>query len=133
MAEQDLILFASEEWAEAFARAINSNEKIAKEARGFNATVEWVIQGAGERGDLKFWTDIGDGKIIELMPGEKEAQFIISGPYSLWKQIAEGEVDPLESIIDKRMSFEGDLPMLMRYMGMMDSLMETVMSIPTRF
>ncbi len=132
MGEHDL-LFASEEWAEAFARAINASEAIAREAHGFNASVQWVIQGAGERGDLRFWIDIGDGRMIKLMPGEREAEFTVSGPYSLWRQIAEGEVDPLESIIDKRMSFEGDLPMLMRYMGMLDSLIQTVRSIPTRF
>ena len=49
-----MALFPSDEWAKAMHKEINANKEMAKAGKGFDATIQSMIKGAGKRGDIPF-------------------------------------------------------------------------------
>ncbi len=128
-----MALFASEEWAALLKDEINANKEMAKAGKGFNATIQFVIQGAGKRGDLPFWTHMKDGNILELSTGKKDCDYVVAGDYAVWKEIVEGNQDPLQAIMVKKLTFEGNMQVIMKYIKAVNLMMESVKNVPTEF
>jgi putative sterol carrier protein len=128
-----MALFATEEWAQALADEMNADKEMAKAGKGFDATIQFVIQNAGDRGDIPFWTHLKDGKVLELGTGEKKCDYVIAGDYGVWKEIVEGNQDPLQAIMVKKLTFEGNMQIIMKYIKAVNQMMEDVKKIPTEF
>ncbi len=127
-------LFASEEWADALMAEVNANKEMPKAGKGFDATIQFIIEGAGDRGDLPFWTHMKDGKVLEVHANEKkECDYTVSGDYPVWQDIVEGRQDPLQAIMVKKLTFEGNIQTIMKYIKAVNLLMESVQKVPTEF
>jgi putative sterol carrier protein len=103
-------LFASEEWADELKAQVNVDKEMPKAGKGFDATIQFIIEGAGDRGD-----------------------YTVCGDYSVWKDIVEGRQDPLQAIMIKKLTFEGNMQTIMKYIKAVNLLMENVKHVPTEF
>ena len=128
-----MALFASEEWAELLAEEINGDKAMAKAAKGFDATIQFTIQNAGDRGELPFWTHMKDGKVLEVHTGEEKCEYVVAGDYAVWKDIVDGNQDPLQAIMVKKLTFEGNMQIIMKYIKAVNQMMEDVKKVPTEF
>jgi putative sterol carrier protein len=128
-----MALFASEEWAQALSDEMNADKEMAKAGKGFDATIQFIIKGAGDRGDIPFWTHLKDGKVLELGTGDKKCEYVIAGDYAVWKDIVEGNQDPLQAIMVKKLTFEGNMQTIMKYIKAVNQMMEDVKKVPTEF
>lgn len=128
-----MALFASDDWVEALKEEVNSNQEISQAAKGFDATIQFIIKNIDERGDLPFWAQIMDGTFLEVRSGKKECDYTITGDYPVWKDIVEGKQDPLQAIMIKKLVFEGNMQTIMKYVKAISLLMESVQRIPTEF
>jgi putative sterol carrier protein len=128
-----MALFASEEWVGALKNEINSNKEMARAGKGFDATIQFVVTGAGKRGDLSFWAHIKDGKALELVSGRKKCDYTISGDYAAWKDVVEGGQDPMQAVMIKKLVFEGNMQTIMKYIKAVDLMMESVKKVPSDF
>jgi len=127
-------LFASEEWADELKAQVNVDKEMPKAGKGFDATIQFIIEGAGDRGDLPFWTRMKDGKVLEVHANEKKkCDYTVCGDYSVWKDIVEGRQDPLQAIMIKKLTFEGNMQTIMKYIKAVNLLMENVKHVPTEF
>ncbi|MBU4194665.1 MAG: SCP2 sterol-binding domain-containing protein [Actinobacteria bacterium] len=128
-----MALFASDEWVEALKEEANADEEMARAAKGFDATIQFMIKDTDERGDLPFWTYIKDGTFLEVRSGEKECDYTITGEYPVWKDIVGGKQDLLQAIMTKKLVFEGNMQTIMKYIKAVNLLMEAVQRVPTEF
>jgi putative sterol carrier protein len=128
-----MALFASDKWVEALQEEANADEEMARAAKGFDATIQFMIENAGDRGDLPFWTHMKDGQFLEVRSGKKECDYTITGEYPVWKEIVEGKRDPLQAIMARRLLFEGNMQAIMKYIKAVSLLMEAVQRVPTEF
>lgn len=129
-----MALFASDEWAEALKTEVNANKEMPKAGKGFDATIQFIILNAGKRGDLPFWTHMKDGLVLEVHPNEqKKCDYTVSGDYAVWREIVEGDQDPLQAIMVKKLVFEGNMQTIMKYIKAVNLLMESVKRVPTKF
>jgi hypothetical protein len=80
-----MALFASDEWAKALQKEINANRELAKAGKGFDATIQFMIKGAGKLGDIPFWTHMKDGKVLEVSSGKKKWDYTVSGDHGVRK------------------------------------------------
>jgi len=131
--EAKMALFASEDWAELLAQEINSDKEMKKAGKGFDATIQFSIQNAGDRGNLPFWTHMKDGEILGVNVGESKCDFNIAGDYSVWQEIVEGKLDPIQAIMVKKLTFEGNMQTIMRYIKAVNQMMVDVKNVPTEF
>jgi len=127
-------LFASEEWADELKAQVNVDKEMPKAGKGFDSTIQFIIEGAGDRGDLPFWPRMKDGKVLEVHANEKKkCDYTVCGDYSVWKDIVEGRQDPLQAIMIKKLTFEGNMQTIMKYIKAVNLLMENVKHVPTEF
>ena len=122
-------VFPSRGWAEAAMALVNADPEIVAASRGWQGDFGVVIE--AERGKLAehfvAWVRPENGRVAELRVlldpddlDEFEPAYRIRAPYSVWKGMLLGSVDPLEAIVKRRLRVDGDVqPILerMRYKG----------------
>jgi putative sterol carrier protein len=130
--------FPSKEWCEEAVRLTNSDH-------------ESVAAGQGWTGDFGAIVDAEPGKlpspfVIHIVPkngrleklrvlddpddlDEFEPAYVARAPYSVWKQLLQGTLDPVEAVLKRRIAVKGDLQPLierMRYKGIADRVFATL-------
>ncbi|MEU2233881.1 hypothetical protein ACH4A8_39545 [Streptomyces vietnamensis] len=136
-----MAVFPSGEWLDDYVERINSSPEFEDAARTFEADISYVFEAEPEIGHLRdVWAraGVGGGKCLwwkyDVGPEEgRESQFVLQGPYSLWKEIILGEVDPMESMLDGDLAVTGHLPTLLRYVRAANALVNLAASGTTSF
>ena len=128
-----MALFGSDEWVDALKVEVGRDKELPRAGKGFDATIQFKVTGAGKRGEVDFWAHMKDGKILESAAGDvgKKAEYVITGDYSIWQDIVAGRLDPIQAIMVKKLVFEGNIQTVMKYIKAVTLIMESVKRIPT--
>jgi hypothetical protein len=134
-------VFPSSEWLDAYVAGINSSAEFAEAARTFTAELSYVFEAEPERGHPRdVWASAGvSGGVChwwryDVDPDEgAKAEFVLRAPYSLWKRIILGEVDPMEAMLDGDLAVTGHLPTLLRYVRAANELVTLAASVSSEF
>ena len=124
--------FPSKEWCEEAARLCNEDPEIAAAGVGWQGDFGAVV--GAEPGKLAraFTVHVvpRDGRIQKMRVlddpddlEELEPAYLARAPYSVWKALLQGTLDPVEAVLKRRIQVEGDLQQLierMRYKGIAD-------------
>ncbi|QFU90582.1 SCP2 sterol-binding domain-containing protein [Amycolatopsis sp. YIM 10] len=125
-----MAVFPSREWLEVYVAKINESADFEAAARTFAADISFVFEAEPDNGvprDIWCKTEFADGKCLSADYGVPEAEgrtaaFIIQAPYSRWKDVIGGKIDPIESMLDGDLAVTGHLPTLLRYVRATDEL-----------
>ncbi len=135
-------LFPSREWADEAVRLTNADPEVASAADDWEHDFGIVIE--AEKGklekDFTLHVEPRGGKIARYKVlrdkdelEELEPAYYARAPYSVWKALMKGELDPVEAVLKRRILVEGDLQPLIeraRYKGIGDRVLA---QIPTTF
>lgn len=135
-------LFPSKEWAEEAVRLTNADPEAAEAGADWDGDFGIVIE--AEQGKLprSFTVHVvpKDGRIAKLKilrePDELEElepAYVARAPYSVWKALLRGELDPVEAVLKRRITVQGDVQPLIeraRYKGIGDRVLA---QIPTTY
>ncbi len=123
-------VFPSKEWCEEVTRLANADPESADAGEGWEGDFGAIIE--AEQGKLAntfavHWIP-KDGRISQVRvlgdPDELEEiepSYLARAPYSVWKGILQGKLDPMEQLVKRRLTIAGDAQPLMeriRYKGM---------------
>jgi putative sterol carrier protein len=132
------IKFQSEEWIKAFQSEMNTSEVYVKAGQGFVG--DWVFVVEPDKAypeTVYFFMSLNNGKCTDaaMMASENEraAQYYIRAPYSIWRRVIEGKLDPIQGLMTRKLKLKGDLMKVMRYPKAAKEMMECVMRVPTDF
>lgn len=132
--------FPSEEWFEAFVRAINGSAAYREAAASWEGDISFVIEAEPDRGhpsDVWAWLDLWHGECrgFRLVPPEEgeRAAYVLRAPYSRWKDILRGELDPIKAMMRGKLKVRGDLATIVRYVRAANELVRLTRTIPTEF
>jgi putative sterol carrier protein len=64
--------------------------------------------------------------------GER-AEYVIRAPYSRWREIIEGKLDPTRAMLQGKLQVKGDLKALTQEVEAARALVKAAASIPTKF
>ncbi|MCI0569618.1 MAG: hypothetical protein L0Y66_02595 [Myxococcaceae bacterium] len=125
-------VFPSKEWCEEAIRLTNADPESAHAGAGWEgdfgaivdaepgklprAFVAHVVPKGGRIEKLRVLEDPDD--LEELEPA-----YVARAPYSVWKGLLLGQLDPVEAVLKRRITMQGDLQPLierMRYKGIAD-------------
>lgn len=137
--------FPSKEWTEAYADAVNANEAYRTAGKDWNhGTVAMVI-----KADPSIGVDDDTGMILDVEGGrcrgtkylagmeavEKESPaFVIVAPYARWKEVINGEVDPIKAMMQGKLKLtKGHLPTMLRFVESSRQLVTSAQKVPTEF
>ena len=132
--------FPSSEWFSDYCQAINSSEDHAVAAVDWEGDVTFVVEDEPHRGvpeTMWVWMDLHRGmcrgaKVVSQDEGER-ARFVIAAPYSRWKEVIQGRLDPIRGMREGKLRLDGDLPAIVAHVDAAKILVGLAASIPTEF
>ncbi len=133
--------FPSPEWVSAYGAAINASE-------GYRAaSLQWtfgpvalVVNPAPALGiadPVGIWLDLDRGtcraaKVVTRRDAE-QAPFVISADYAHWKRVIRKELGPIAGIMQRKLTLQGSLAVVVRFVKSAEQLVEAATTVPTRF
>jgi putative sterol carrier protein len=124
--------FPSKEWCEEAVRLTNTDPEAASAGQGWTGDFGAIVDAEPGKLAKTFVVHIlpKNGRIEKLHVladpddlDEFEPAYVARAPYSVWKELLRGTLDPVEAVLKRRISVKGDLQPLierMRYKGIAD-------------
>ncbi|MHA1263726.1 MAG: hypothetical protein ACTSRS_00670 [Candidatus Helarchaeota archaeon] len=126
--------YLSEAWLELGRKAINANTEFQRIAKGMNLIISHKIIEVPTKGVVWFWSRFEDGKCVEVKLGEhKNPHFILSGTYSIWRQIHEGKLDLLLAVLEKKLQIIGKPLKGIKILKLVPVMSKTIAAIETDY
>jgi len=133
-------LFPSEAWFGAFIDAINASEGYASYAADWEGDVVIAIEAEPDHGvpeDVYGLLDLWHGGCRGggLVDGARAetAEFLVRAPYSRWKDVILGELEPVKGLMQGRLNVRGDLQKILRYVKATQELARLTRNVETTF
>jgi putative sterol carrier protein len=130
----------SSEWAQQFKDEINRSSVYRQAAKGWKWTVGLVVEAEPDRGfpeSRGVVMDLFDGEARDIRVGSADnaraCDFVISAPYSRWKQVATKELDATRGMLTGKLKLKGDLPTIVRYTKASQEMTECTTRVPVRW
>jgi hypothetical protein len=135
-------VFPSRSWAEAAMALVNADPETVAASRGWRGDFGVVIE--SEAGKLAenfvVWVRPEGGRVAELRVladpddlDEFEPAYRIRAPYSVWKGLLLGSVDPVEAILKRLLRVDGDVQPILERMRYKDIAARVLGRLETRF
>jgi hypothetical protein len=135
-------LFPSRAWAEQAMALVNADPEAVAAGRGWTGDFGIVIEAEPGRLASPFvaWVRPREGRIAELRIlvdpddlDELEPAYRIAAPFSIWKALLRGTLDPVEALTGRRIRVEGDVQPILERMRYKDIATRTLARVETRF
>ena len=132
--------FPSDEWVEAYEKAINDSDY--KEAgkpwtHGVTALVVKAQPDIGLEEDFGIWLDLHVGVCRDASSCTVEkaltAPFCITGEYARWKQVIFKELEPVKGMMQGKLKLKGNLQIIVRNVKAAQALVNAATTVPTEF
>jgi putative sterol carrier protein len=133
-------LFPSDEWISMFVERINASSDYREAAAKWEGDIAFVFEAEPDKGlpqDVWAWLDLWHGEcrggaIVSREQGER-ARYVIRAPYSRWKRVLAGDLDPVKGMMQGKLKLKGDLPTMIRYVRAANELVHLTTTVPTEF
>jgi len=112
-------IFPSLDWLNALDAKLNSDERYADIAKKWEGDMTIVIEPEGNLTEKKvYYLDLWHGKcrgVAELKDAsEKKSAFVLTSTYENIKRIMTGNLDPMQAMLTRKLSVQGNLAVMMR-------------------
>jgi putative sterol carrier protein len=130
----------SDEWATRFKDEVNRSATYKSAAKGWKWTVGLVVEAEPDKNfpqPTGIVMDLFDGEARDIKVGSaadaQACQFVITAPYSRWKQVATKELDATKGMLQGKLKLKGDLPTIVRYTKASQELTECTTRVPVKW
>lgn len=130
----------SPEWAQAFKDEINKSEVYRQAGKGWQWSVGLVVEAEPDRNFPSargIVMDLYEGEARDIHVGTAEeaqaCEFVITAPYSRWKQVATKELDATRGMLQGKLKLKGDLPKIVRYQKASQEMTECTTRVPVKW
>lgn len=132
--------FPSDEWMATYRERINASREYRDAAATWEGDVAFVFEAEPDRGvpeDLWAVLDLWHGEcraggMVTPAQGERCA-YVIRAPYSRWKEVLRGELDPVKGMMQGKLKVQGNLATIVRYVRAANELVHLTSTVPTEF
>lgn len=132
--------FPSEEWVALFVDAINASDSYRAAAANWEGDIAFVFEAEPDRGvpeDVIAWLDLWHGECragrIVTREEAANARYTIRAAYSRWKDVLNGDLDPVKGMMQGKLKLRGDLPTIIRHVRAANELVNVTGTVPTEF
>ena len=137
--------FGTQEWAEAYKKAVNENENYRDAAgpegfppNGWEGDFVFIVEPAGNLDhELRMFVGLYHGECTEarvLKEGEEvEAEYEWAGPYDAWLQVLKKELDPIRGLLAGKFRLKGDMAKILKATRAAMELVNSTTTIDTEF
>jgi putative sterol carrier protein len=134
------IAFPTQAWFDRFRVHINASDEYREAASEWEGDIAFLIKAEPDRGvpaDVWGWLDLWHGECrgAGLIDDERAAAaaYAITAPYTRWKDVLAGDLDPIKGMMQGKLKVRGDLPTIVRQVRAATELVRLTGEVPTRF
>jgi putative sterol carrier protein len=111
--------FPSSEWLAKFKDKLNADERYGHIARNWEGDMLFLIEPEGALDQpVSFYLDLWHGKCRDayiIDNGQPlKSVFTLKGPYNNYTRLLNGELDPMQALLTRKLSLQGNMAILMR-------------------
>ena len=132
--------FPSAEWLTLYQDLINGSQEYRESSQDWEGDIAFVMEAEPDRGvpeDLIAWLDLWHGECrgARMITGEEgeAAAYGISAPYSRWREVVEGRLEPVKAMVQGKLKLRGDLAEIVRHVRAAKELVHLTTLVPTEF
>jgi len=132
--------FPSDPWFHELVNRINGSEEYRDAAADWEGDLAFVIEAEPDRGVpedvwgyLDLWHGACRGGGLVDPAGGAAARYVIRAPYSRWKEVLRGDLDPVKGMMQGKLRVQGDLPTIVRYVRAANELVHLTGTVDTEF
>lgn len=132
--------FPSDDWLAEFRTLINGSEVYRDASSDWEGDISFVMEAEPDRGvpdDLVARLDLWHGECRGArMISETEAEetpYAIRAPYSRWREVLDGELDPVKGMVQGKLKLRGDLAEIVRHVRAAQELVRLTTLVPTEY
>lgn len=132
--------FPGPEWLIAYEQAIRDSHRLRDAAGEWEGDITLVVEAEPDKNvvdEVWAWFDLHRGefrgaKLVTPDEGER-AKFVIKAPFSVWKAVIQGKVDPIRGMTQGKLKLSGDLPEISRHRQAVAELVAIAAGVETQF
>jgi len=111
--------FPTADWLEALMEKLNGDQQYAQVASKWEGDMLFKIEaGKGLEQNMFFYIDLWHGKCrgVKVLENEneKKASFVLSGSYDNYKRLLNGDIDPMQALLTRKLGVKGNMAVMMR-------------------
>ena len=130
--------FPSDEWIKALSDQLNTSESYEKSAKDWEGDFVFVIEPDDAYDGTAFlFLGLFHGKSPDAAmlasEDERQTEFVIHAPFSTWRQVVEGKLDPIQAMMTRKLKLEGNMMKIMRYPKAAKEIVDCCALVPTDF
>jgi len=127
----------ADEWADRLQARVNDNERFADAASGFSATFRFEIlpDDSYDGQPVALTLVVADGACVAARGFDRDADydFALRGPYSVWKDLLEDEVELTSAVMGGPLDLEGSTIKLMQHRDAVGELVRSARAVETEY
>lgn len=135
-----MAVFPSDEWLGLYLDRINASSDYREAATDWEGDISFVFEAEPDKNvpdDVWAWLDLWHGecraaRVVREAEGAN-ARYVIRAPYSRWKEVLSGDLDPVKGMMQGKLKLQGDLPTIIRYVRAANELVHLTTTVPTEF
>jgi putative sterol carrier protein len=128
--------FPSDRWIKELGSRLNQSESYERSAKDWEGDFVFVVE-PDEAYDTTAYLFLGlyHGKSPDaaMVTGEddRKTEFIIRAPFSAWRRVIEGKLDPIQGMMTKKLKLSGNMMKIMRYPKAAQEIVACCAEVPT--
>lgn len=132
--------FPTDPWFQDLIVQINASEEYEDAAASWEGDVAFLVEAEPDKGvphDVWGLLDLWHGScrgggVVDAERGN-QAAYVIRAPYSRWKEVVLGELDPTRAMMQGKLKVRGDLATIVRYVRAANELVHLTGLVETEF
>ncbi len=136
----EMLTVFTPQWIDAYRGKVQASPSYRKAAATWEGDITLVIQADASGAlaeDLFVYMDLWHGdcrdlRLVDRDTGSK-AKFILTGGYARWKQVIQGELEPIKGLMQGKLKLKGNLAYIVRYVAAAKELVSCTTKVSSRF
>ena len=132
--------FPTEPWFHDLIEQINASTEYQEAAATWEGDIAFLIEAEPDKGMpedvwgvLDLWHGAcRGGGVVDADTGRK-ASYVIRAPYSRWKEVLLGDLDPTRAMMQGKLKVQGDLATIVRYVRAANELVHLTGEVDTQY
>ena len=130
--------FPSESWIQELSKLLNESPSYEQSAKDWEGDFIFVVS-ADETLEKEAYLFLGlhhgksTGAALLASADERPAEYTITAPFATWRKVIDGDLDPIQGMMMRKLKLEGNLMKIMRYPRAAKEIVTCCASVPTEW
>ncbi len=130
--------FPSDEWIKELSSKLNESEDYERSAKDWEGDFVFIVEPDDNYADTAYlFLGLYHGKspdaVMMASKDEREVEFALTAPFGNWRKVIEGELDPIQGMMTRKLKLKGNMMKIMRYPKAAKEIVNCCALVPTDF